>query len=371
VIHKVVKHKWVNEKLRELVDEQCAPGFQLALGWKDQTLGLYEVGHRNAEKKLPVLRSTFFDLASLTKVLSTVSLIAWMRQKGLLESFDLPLQRWFPSLQSELRNRSLWELLHHETGLKPTFEKTHDLHGSREERIRFFLADIDASYLGKGPFAAVYSDVGFMLLGLVLEQLQERRLRDLFLETFGKDRRLCFGPIHFRGEFLASVFKNPQIAPTWSLDEPPYWLRGIPQDPRAQWMGGDAGHAGLFGTAEAIEEWGKEFWMSYAGKGVRLSDRVLRELLDRRSESAGRFRGGFDTPSPPSQAGHLARPESVVGHLGYTGCSFWMDLEKGWRITLLSHRHGPNQDPLRLNQFRPLFHDWLHQEIFSKLETWN
>jgi hypothetical protein len=61
----------------------------------------------------------------------------------------------------------------------------------------------------------------------------------------------------------------------------------------------------------------------------------------------------------------------MIGHLGYTGCSFWMDLEKGHRVTLLSHRHGPDQDESLLGKLRPGLHDWIYQNIFQEVLGWN
>lgn len=358
----------IQKKLQELVDESCAPGFSLALGFRDRSLGGWTAGLRDEGRRRLVKKSTLFDLASLTKIISTVSLIGWARQSGKLDSLDATLGRFFPTLQSSLRERSIRELLHHRASLPPVFESIDEWQDSRESRVRFFLSEVDKQY--QPGMAETYSDVGYMLLGLILEEVFEKRLRDLFLEVFGDRDHLTYGPLQFGFEFLTAIYPLPHIAPTWSLTEPKHLLKGLPQDPRAQWLGGDAGHAGLFGTAIAVEEWAREIWTSYQGKGLRLSDRILRDLLSPDSFSR-RFRGGFDTPTGnehrPSQAGHLANPATVVGHLGYTGASFWMDLEKGWRVTLLSHRHGPLRDDGRLNHFRPLFHDWLQTEVFSKL----
>jgi CubicO group peptidase (beta-lactamase class C family) len=356
----------IHQKLHEMVEEKAAPGFQLALGYKDRTIGLYQVGYRDLEKIKKVKPSTLFDLASLTKVISTVTLVMHLRQRGLLESFELPIHRWLPSLQSELRHCRLMDLLNHRSGLKPIFEETDDLHESREDRVRFFLKRIDEDYSAAERGKTVYSDVGYMLLGILLESATEKRLRDLFLETTGSQKCLSYGPLQFPFEFLSSCWRVPHLALAQSLEEPRIWLKGIPQDPRAQWMGGDAGHAGVFGTAFAVEAWGRELWMAYQGKSVRRSDRVVRELLDCRPDF-DRFRGGFDTPSGASQTGQYASPRDWIGHLGYTGCSFWMHLEKGFRVTLLSHRHAPGHDPLQLNKSRPRFHDWLQENVFSKL----
>ncbi len=359
------RDRLIQTKLQELIDEKVAPGIQLALGYKDQCLGVYCAGYRDPQTKVKLRESSLFDLASLTKVISTVSLVLLLRQKGGIPSLQEKIHHWLPSLNSDLKERTLLDLLNHRAGLPKIFEHTEELHDSRDDRWRFFIDQIDAQYKA-GSSEVVYSDVGYMILGRILELASGKRLRDLFLENLGAPDQLVYGPVQYPLQFLSRFFDIPNVVSSWSLGEPSFKMRGLPQDPRAQWLGGDAGHAGLFGCAEAVESWGRELWVSYHGKGLKFSDRILRELLDS-DPNFIRFRGGFDTPTPPSQAGSLVNSSTVIGHLGYTGTSFWMDLERGWRITLLSHRHAPQVDPARLSQFRPQFHDWILEEIFTTL----
>ena len=89
-----IKREILN-KLEELVKDRVAPGFQLVLGHKKETLGCFVVGLRDAMNNKPVTPSTWFDLASLTKIISTVDLLMLARQEGRIESLDVPLSRWF------------------------------------------------------------------------------------------------------------------------------------------------------------------------------------------------------------------------------------------------------------------------------------
>jgi CubicO group peptidase (beta-lactamase class C family) len=136
-------------------------------------------------------------------------------------------------------------------------------------------------------------------------------------------------------------------------------------------LGGDAGHAGLFGTSEGVEDWGRELFMCYHGKGLLFSDRIIRDFIQFEGHERGKFLNGFDTPSIGNEISQAGRrfSEFTIGHLGYTGTSFWMDIEKGYRVTLLSHRFAPAIDIQTLRALRPDFHDWLHAEVFSKLES--
>jgi len=363
----------IEDKLKSLVTEGAAPGFSLALGLRDQTLGIFSAGFSDPRKGIPCNASTWFDLASLTKVISTTSLCMRAVQRHELV-LDCPLQSYFPQWKSELRHRVIRDLLNHTAGLPPTFEKTADF-PTRDEKIRYFIQEVDSNYPSELPRGKpVYSDVDFMILGILLEQVFGKRLRKMF----DSSNDLSYGPIHFRGGFLRSAIAKIGrlsagvriVAPILSTQNSKRWLDGEVQDPRAEWLDGDAGHAGLFGTARGVEEWAKNLYSAYYGKSTVLSDKVVRAFIDFEnapSTDVSSFLLGFDRPSGTSQAGKLFSRHSTVGHLGYTGTSFWMDFEKGIRVTLLSHRFAPNFDPEKLRKLRPGFHDWLIAEVFSKL----
>ncbi len=331
-----------------MIQAGAAPGFQCALGIKDRSLGCYSVGRSQPPARTSVTAETFFDLASLTKVVGTVTFILWgLQLRKNLELTD-PLSKFFPSFSSGLKDRTVKDLLLHRAGLPGIFETLEEL-PSREERIRFFLQRVDQEYTALSP---QYSDVGFILLGLILEQVFGKRLREIAASYFGKSD-IKYGPISGR-----------KAAYSVSLEDSTEVLKGVVQDPRAEWLDGDAGHAGLFGTAEAIEKWAQQIFRAYHGKDTLLGDRVVRGLLN--FEEDMRWVGGFDRPTPPSQAGELFSA-TTIGHLGYTGTSFWMDLETGARVTLLAHRYSPGFDPEILKKHRPEFHNWLWREVFSKI----
>lgn len=358
------------EKLKALIEERAAPGFQLALGYRSETIGLFSVGISDLKNKRSIRSLTWFDLASLTKILVTTDLVMRARQEGRITDLKAPLKTWFPFFSSELKHQTIFDLLNHRAALPAIFEYTHELGEdlpSREDRIKFFLRKVDETYLphAGGEPKILYSDVGFMLLGILLEQIYGRRLRQIYV----RDGELKFGPIKFSGEWISWLTRGPHAAAIQSLDAKPVWLKGVVQDPRAEWLDGDAGHAGLFGTAYGVDQWARELFLAYHGKSTRLSDKIVREFIDFGTQNAA-YLNGFDTPSREgiSQAGSKLSRESI-GHLGYTGCSFWMDIERGIRITLLSHRFQPGFDREKLRQLRPAFHDWLMTEVFGRLKT--
>jgi CubicO group peptidase (beta-lactamase class C family) len=358
------------EKLRGLVQDRAAPGFQLALGYKNETIGLFSVGACDLKNRRPVRSLTWFDLASLTKVLVTVDLLMRAKQENRIIDLSLPLRTWFPFFSSDLRNQSIFDLLNHRAALPAIFEYTHELGEdlpSREDRVRFFLRKIDETYLPHtSPERKVlYSDVGFILLGVLLEQIYGKRLRLIYQNRL----ELLYGPLSFSGEWISWLTRGPNLAAIQSLEAKPRWLKGVVQDPRAQWLDGDAGHAGLFGTAFGVENWARELFLAYHGKSLELSDKVVRHFIDFEHQS-GPYLNGFDTPSKEGVSQSGSRFGSgVVGHLGYTGCSFWMDIERGIRVTLLSHRFQPGFESETLKKLRPAFHDWLVTEVFAKIKN--
>lgn len=360
--------KSIQQKLDELVEAGAAPGFQLVLGFKTESLPVICSGHRGPDFTQPVGSSTWFDLASLTKTISIFSLLLFALQKKLIPSVHEPLQTWFPDIKSNLKSKTLIDLLNHRAGLEPVFtENPDDL--KRAEKISFFLRSVDQFYSEERDGQVVYSDIGHMLLGVLFEKVFSKRLSKLFPRYFPSSMGLKYAPLKFEFGPLGKFFYRDRVNPSFSIEGDDQWLQGKPQDPRAAWIGGDAGHSGLFGTAMGVETWAKELFESYHGKGLRLQERLLRELLNF-DEQFDRFLSGFDTPTQGrfqvSQAGSLAS-RSTIGFLGYTGCSFWMDIESGLRITLLSHRHGPGRDPEILSKLRPDFHDWLYSEFFPRL----
>ncbi len=373
-----MKNAWrrsFSQVLQAAIRKQAAPGFQCIVGWKDKTLGVFCEGVEDFKHHRAVRPNTWFDLASLTKILCTVDLLMMARQSGKFTSLDANLRPWFPFFKSELRHRTLQELLTHRAGLEAIFrdsERSEAQLPTRADRLHYFLRRMDETYDARGVGREVYSDIGFMILGSLLEQMAGRNLSHQF-----KWAELSFNPSVPRLGGLGIFFGGRSIASELTLEKDQAqlpWLTGTVQDPRAQWLMGEAGHAGLFGTGQGVEWWAQEFYRAYWGKSGRLSDKVAREFVDfeslykARMVEPRRFLNGFDTPdNSGSQAGRYFGSETI-GHLGYSGASFWMDLATGARVILLCHRFQPGLEPDTLRRMRPEIHNWLHENVFFKLK---
>ncbi len=206
---------------------------------------------------------------------------------------------------------------------------------------------------------AVYSDIGFIILATVLERVADEGL-DRFCQ------RELFGPLG-----MSHTAFNPPAA--WRAAIPPTAddrafrkriIQGEVQDENASVLGGVAGHAGLFATAEDLAIFSN---VLLQGGGPLVRPETLALFTRRETAPAGTSRAlGWDTPSSPSQSGKYFSARSF-GHLGYTGTSLWIDPERQLSITLLTNRTWPDCSNKTIKDVRPAFHDAIVEALEKKL----
>jgi CubicO group peptidase (beta-lactamase class C family) len=196
---------------------------------------------------------------------------------------------------------------------------------------------------------AEYSDIGFIILGEILQDIAEDKFDDFCA-------REIFGPLAMANTgFRTPASLRPAIPPT--EDDQAFRhrvIQGEVQDENAWAMGGVAGHAGVFAPALDVAR----FAACMLSGGTPILRRATVELFTRRETSPGGTSRalGWDTPSPPSQSGHYFSPRSF-GHLGYSGTSLWIDPERELAVTLLTNRTWPDRKSELIRQIRPRFHD--------------
>jgi len=214
-----------------------------------------------------------------------------------------------------------------------------------------------------------YSDLGFILLGLAVERASGKPLDEYFHESVARPlgaHPLCFNPTGAESSPDRPAVDVSIIAPTeWDVWRR-QWLKGQVHDANAAAMGGVAGHAGLFGTAEAVLAVSGVWLRSYEGQRSMLEQRLVREFTQKSSSfcSHSSWALGWDTPTAPSSSGSHLSPESF-GHLGYTGTSLWIDPRRKLEIVLLTNRVHPTRKNEAIRAFRPLIHDAVFHEIVS------
>lgn len=327
---------------------------------------------------------THYDLASVTKAMSTAALFVSLWSEGKVGP-ESPLSRFLPNSPAALSGITLADLLYHRSGLPawvpffaPVMKHVPELLDSScpasaraEVRAEIVRAAEQMPLSRPRGEKAVYSDVGFILLGEALAHAGGAPLDALFSERVAHRLGLR---THFRRlsrpnpeiPLAATGTKRPRDPapgqegmwePIAQQPSPP----GEVDDDNAFVLDGVAGHAGLFGTADDVAKFGQAVLDDLGGKGVFAPMPLWRRALSRDTSVPESTRAmGFDTPSAVgSSAGTLlgARAPGAVGHLGFTGCSLWIDLARRLVVALNTNRTLPGRHEVRLRDFRPLFHD--------------
>ncbi|MGC8907577.1 MAG: serine hydrolase domain-containing protein [Desulfomonilaceae bacterium] len=294
----------------------------------------------------------FFDLASVTKVVATT--MAWLLMASDdLSVLDAPLSRWLPSAGEDKRAITPRHLLAHASGL-PAWRPYYLLR--LPERPKDFVVAKILSEPLEYPIGerTLYSDLGFILLGYILEAAFEQDFATLcqnrLFKPLGLEHDLMFNP-------------NPAHVPTaWTrFDEP---LGGLVNDLNCRALRGVAGHAGLFGTADGVTRMCRAFMQSLVSPHGFFAQEAARIFAQRAAIAAGSTRAlGFDTPAEvDSSSGRYFSPFSL-GHTGFTGVSVWMELERQIVIVLLTNRVIMGEADQRIKRLRPMFHDAVMAEL--------
>lgn len=323
------------------------PGAAVAVLSHGKLVALKGVGQFTYEADSPpVAADTIFDLASVTKVVATTAMAMILYERGLLD-LELPVAGILPGFgRGDLRRQDITirMLLAHSSGL-PAYERLFECASNRQELLRAALA---IPLIADPGTRAEYSDVGFIVLGEVLQ-----RLADEPLDSFCQ--REIFGPLGMGSAmFNPAPPLRPAIPPT--EDDRTFRhriIQGEVHDENAWVMGGKSAHAGLFAAAYDVAL----FAQAMLTGGAPLLRHDTLQLFTRRDSLAGTSRAlGWDTPSRPSQSGRHFYPRSY-GHLGFTGTSLWIDPERDLAVVLITNRTWPDRSSQRIKKVRPRLHD--------------
>ena len=349
------------------VADSVLPGGVLLVAKESRAVFFEAFGVARLSPERPMTTDTVFDLASLTKPLATTVALMLLVQQARL-NLDQTLGSAIPDLSgTDKEGISIRQLLSHTSGLpdyQPYYKKLVRL--PRSERKDSLRALLSTEKLVDEPGAvSVYSDLGFMILEWLVEVTAQEPL-DRFVEE-SVYRPLKLSNLYFVLLNGGNVRDDHPYAATEECPWREKILDGEVHDENAYALGGVAGHAGLFGTAQDVYILLRELLSVHAGEpntGLFRQD-VVQTFFERQPD-VGSWALGFDTPSGAnSSSGHYFSDQSV-GHLGFTGTSFWVDLLKGVIVILLTNRIHPNRENERVKAFRPLLHDRVMESILRQ-----
>ena len=329
----------IDAEMQDAVDSGLIPGGVVIVGQRDQVLFRKAYGSRSlVPEKTPMTEDTIFDAASLTKVVATTTAIAKLFEQGKIRLAD-PVTKYLPEFQGGKSAVTVRDLLVHFSGLRPDVDLTPKWSGY-ETGIHLALIDKPTSPPGT---RFVYSDINFLLLGEMVRRISGKSLADF-------TKQQIFDPLGMQDSgFNPSQTLLGRIAPTEIEENDKPW-HGVVHDPTSRYMGGVAGHAGLFTTADDLAKFAQ--MMLGGGKGILSPLTIQRFTTPNTPPGQSILRGlGWDMESPFSANRGELFPVGSFGHTGFTGTSLWMDpATKGYVIVLTNYVHpkrGKNIASLR------------------------
>lgn len=372
----------VDEALTGAVEQGVFPGAVVLVNRAGTVLYRRALGWRSLEpERTPLDEEIIFDVASLTKPLATtIAFMLLVKEKKIRLSDRVT--RFFPNfgvygkmpitfhhLLSHSSGLPAWRPYYQEIVERETKGKKVGFLGTRNAR-EFVYTQLQREKLDAQPGQqAIYSDLGFMLLGAVIEKLS-----NVGLDQYCQDK--IFRPLRLQStgfldlEMMRRRKLQPipeRFAPTERCPWRKRLLCGEVHDDNAYAMGGVAGHSGLFSTVGDLDRLVSCLLACYRGESPLLPSALVRDFWTRADNVPGStWALGWDTPSPHgSSAGEFFSPRSV-GHLGFTGTSLWIDLDRQVYVIVLSNRVHPRRDNEKIKAFRPVLHDTIMRVVLEK-----
>lgn len=294
-----------------------------------------------------VTDGTYFDIGSVTKAVVTTSLFALAVETGAVNLSD-SVSRFIPEWgTARLGSLVLADLLSHSAGLAawlPVGAET-----PREKLTEWFTEHENRVLEGAPGKKSVYSDLGFLILGLVLERLWGDLNRSFQSQVAGplKLSEVRYGP----------VTDAPCAATEFHLERRRL-LAGEVFDDNCFGLGGVASHAGLFATARGLGPWAREWLKATLGDSKWLKEKTAKLFTARANRAPGSsWALGWDTRSPEGSSAGTGFSLASFGHLGYPGCSVWIDPSGKYFAVLLTNRVHPSRFDERIRLVRPVVHD--------------
>jgi beta-N-acetylhexosaminidase len=348
--------------IEKAIADKNFPGATLAVSYQGK-VSIHAFGKLSYDEQAPnVTMETKYDIASLTKVVATTTLVAKLAEGDFPVPLDLDarIDRYLPEWgadpeQKEWRSRvTVRHLLTHTSGLPPFKEYWRTSKGKRDTLSRIFTEPLEYEPGTK----EVYSDLGIILMAEIVERLTGRTLDDLA-------KAYIFDPLKMSN----TMYRPPkklwtQIAPTEVDNNLRHRLvQGEVHDENAFTIGGVSGHAGLFSTAADLAA----FSQMLLNGGSYGHERILRratvtQFTTPQQLSSGTRTLGWAVPTEGGSSGHFFSAHSF-GHTGFTGTSIWIDPDRDLFVVLLTNRVNPTRENQKILKVRPALHDAVMESL--------
>ncbi len=341
--------KDVDIVINKAINDSAFPG-AVVLIWKDgKTIFEKAYGNYTYDINSPkVFPNTLYDLASLTKVVATTTAAMICYDRNLF-SLDDKVVKYIPQFGVNGKDKiTIKNLLLHNSGL-PAWKKFYGRNLNSDDVIK----EIYSSELEYKPGdKTVYSDLGMITLGKIIEKVTGKSLAYFYIEEICR-------PL----EMNSSLFCPPDIlkdlcAPT-EIDN--YWrmktLQGEVHDETSAMLNGVAGHAGLFSTASDISKLMTVLMHKGKLEGKEFIKQSTVELFTKRYSEESTRALGWDTKSDSGSSAGNYFSKNSFGHTGFTGTSIWADPDRNLFVVFLTNRIYPTRDNIKITKVRPMLHD--------------
>jgi uncharacterized protein YbbC (DUF1343 family)/CubicO group peptidase (beta-lactamase class C family) len=313
------------------------PGAVVLIGNQGRIIYRRAFGHRAIKpKKLPMKVDTIFDIASLTKAVATTTAVMQLVEKGKIGIEDRVADHWPEFAENGKGEITVRQLLTHYSGLRPSLDMNPRWSGY-DEALQMILTERP---IAPPDTRFIYSDINFIILGELI-----RRVSGCSLDMYCTDN--IFKPLGMKDTgFNPPPALHNRVAPTQHQQGTKgKILWGEVHDPTAHKMGGVAGHAGLFSTADDLAIFAHTLLDGGSRRGLRIMDQLTLEKMGTPQSPPDKvpLRGlGWDIDSPFASNRGVLLPVGSFGHTGFTGTSIWIDPVSKTYIILLTNRVHPN-----------------------------
>ena len=362
--------------IEKAVADKAFPGATLAVGYKGK-VSVHAFGKLSYEASAAATTpATMYDIASLTKVVATTTIVAKLTEGDFAVPLDLDakveryLPEWTRGRQPESGLKNIFHenpsdlewrhrvtvryLMTHTSGLPPFKEYWRTSKSKQDTLDKIFAEPLEYEPGTK----EIYSDLGIILMAEIIERLTGKPLDELATN-------LIFEPLGMKDSMYRPARKLwPQIAPTeFDKNLRMRLVQGEVHDENAFAIGGVSGHAGVFSTAPDLAA----FCQMLLNGGVYAHQRILKRATIAQFTAPQQLSGGLRTlgwavPTEGGSGGHFLGAHSF-GHTGFTGTSIWIDPDKQLFVVLLTNRVHPTRENMKIAQVRPALHDAVMQAL--------